>query len=281
MRITKGLIIADPWIGYILDRTKDWEMRSSSAAYRGSFGLIRKGTGSVYGVARLVDVGAPLSPDEMIASFEHHRIPDHMIRSGEVAKWNTPWKLADVQRLSPPVAYRHRAGAVTWVELDHDASAAIARQLGELVESVPGISAAPLNSAQQSPVLKAQQELPVRLVASASCPTTSGALIGQVEITQGNIDHNHIYLRSFFERFPEDAVGGSNRHEKAAREVIVDWGGSAPIHTDLDGSKRFFRARGWIRDFFELHEAEAGDRVLIEETGPYAYKVRLRKTSKA
>lgn len=281
MRITKGLIIADPWIGYILDGTKDWEMRSAAAAYRGLFGLIRKGTGSVYGVARLVDVGAPLSPDEMIASFEHHRIPDHMIRSGEVAKWNTPWKLADVQRLSSPVAYRHRAGAVTWVELDHDASAAIAHQLGELVESAPGISAAPLISTEQSPVIEAQQEPPVRLRASTSCPASSSALIGQVEITQGNIDHNHIYLRSFFERFPEDAVGGSNRHEKAAREVIVDWGGGAPIHTDLDGSKRFFRARGWIRDFFELHDAEAGDRVLIEETGPYAYKVRLRKTSKA
>ena len=35
MRITKGLIIADPWIGYILEGTKDWEMRSSGASHRG------------------------------------------------------------------------------------------------------------------------------------------------------------------------------------------------------------------------------------------------------
>src|SRR3546814_915548 len=130
MRITKGLIIADPWIGYILGGTKDWEMRSTGASHRGWFGLIRKGTGAVYGVARLIEAGAPLSPEEMIATFERHRIPEHMIRSGEVAKWNTPWKLADVRRLDRPVAYRHKSGAVTWVELDDAAVDGIASQLG-------------------------------------------------------------------------------------------------------------------------------------------------------
>ena len=118
MRVTKGLIIADPWIGYILGGTKDWEMRSTGASHRGWFGLIRKGTGEIYGVARLIDVGAPLSPAEMIATFGHHRIPEHMIRSGEVAKWNMPWKLADVRQFDSPVPYRHKSGAVTWVELD-------------------------------------------------------------------------------------------------------------------------------------------------------------------
>ena len=73
MRITKGLIIADPWIGYILGGTKDWEMRASGASHRGSFGLIRKGTRAIYGVAMLIEVGTPLLPTEMIATFERHR----------------------------------------------------------------------------------------------------------------------------------------------------------------------------------------------------------------
>ena len=253
MTISKGLIIADPWIGYILDGTKTWEMRSGSASHRGLFGLIRKGTGLICGIARLCDVGAPLSSADMSASFERHRIPEHMIRSGKVAKWNTPWKLADVRRLVTPVPYRHRSGAVTWVELDQDVTDAIALQLGE------------------------PPHPPVTPDAPTLLPKANGKLIGQVEITQGNLDNNHIYLRSFFDQFPDDSVGGSSRHEKAAREVTVDWGGGSPVHTDLDGSKRFFRARSWIRNFFELNGAAPGDMVLVEETEPYAYKVRLHK----
>lgn len=282
MKIRKALIIADPWISYILDGSKTWEMRSNAVSHRGWFGLIRKGTGAVYGVARLVDTGAPLSPDEMVATFEHHRIPEDMIRSGEVAKWNTPWILADVQRLSSPVPYRHRSGAVTWVELDEDVSGAIAHQIREPFEATPDVREVTQQAAVQSSTTQPEQTPPTLGQALKSAPAPSdGALIGQVEITHGNLDNNHIYLRSFFDRFPKDAVGGSNRHEKAAREVVVDWGGGAPVHTDLDGSKRFFRARGWIRNFFELNGAEAGDRVLVEETGPYSYRVRLRKAGRA
>ncbi len=77
--------------------------------------------------------------------------------------------------------------------------------------------------------------------------------IGTTEITQGNIDNNHIYLRSFFERFPADAIGGSNRASAAQREIAVDWGGATVVMTDLDGQKKFFRKRAWIREFFERH----------------------------
>jgi hypothetical protein len=30
MQVTKGLIIADPWIGYVLDGSKTWEMRNKT-----------------------------------------------------------------------------------------------------------------------------------------------------------------------------------------------------------------------------------------------------------
>jgi hypothetical protein len=39
----KGLIIDEPWIGYIISGTKAWEMRSRNTAARGRIGLIRKG----------------------------------------------------------------------------------------------------------------------------------------------------------------------------------------------------------------------------------------------
>jgi hypothetical protein len=315
MRVTKGLIIADPWIGYILGGTKDWEMRSSGASHRGWFGLIRKGTGAVYGVAKLIEVGVPLSPSEMIATFEHHRIPERMIRSGEVGKWNTPWKLADVRRLDRPVPYRHKSGAVTWVDLDDAAIDGISSQfevgitasdpatpmadaprrdrLGradtvkvdvsqrgrklqidiEWDDGKPGI-AAPAGRSPSAATIQAAR--PRVRPATAALQAAAGRVLGEVEITDGNITNSHIYLRSFFDRFPADAIGGSNKATRAKRELTIDWGGAEPVLTDLDGQKKFFRARGWIGAFYQLHRARAGDRVVVEEIAAYRYRVSLR-----
>ena len=318
MRITKGLIIADPWIGYILDGSKHWEMRSSGALHRDWFALIRKGTGAVYGVARLIDVGTPLSPTEMIATFEHHRIPEHMIRSGEVAKWNTPWKLADVRRLGRPVAYRHKSGAVTWVELDDAAVDGIASQLGaggtmgEPEVAMPLVGASRQDRFGSADTVKvdvsqrgrklhvdiewddakpdvidpvktmpstatAQTVRPPASRVMTTLQTTTGRVIGEVEITDGNIANNHIYLRSFFDRFPADAIGGSNKATRAKRDLTIEWGGTDPVQTDLDGQKKFFRARGWIGAFYRLYCARAGDRVVVEEIAAYRYRVSLMR----
>ncbi|KQS63850.1 hypothetical protein ASG39_14695 [Rhizobium sp. Leaf371] len=256
LSVDKALVIADPWISLILSGQKDWEMRSTSASHRGWFGLIWKGLGAVYGVARLVDVKPPQSPEQMIETVERHRIPEEMIRSGKVAAWNTPWVLADVRRLTTPVRYRHKNGAVTWVNLEDDVSEAIVRQLN----AAPALQA-PLTSLAAAPAVAEKRDVKV---------------IGEVEITQGNIDHHHIYLRGFFDRFPADSVGGSNRTAKAPREISVDWGQDI-VWTDLDSSKKFFRARGWIGSFFRFSEAKAGDVVIVEETASYQYRVRLLK----
>lgn len=105
-------------------------------------------------------------------------------------------------------------------------------------------------------------------------------LIGMTEITEGNLKNNHIYLRGFFEKFPVDAIGGANRASSAQREISVDWGSGAVVTTDLDGKKRFFRKRAWIREFFEHHKVEAGDMVTVEEVAPYSYRVALQRDLK-
>lgn len=315
MRITKGLIIADPWIGYILDGTKDWEMRSSGASHRGWFALIRKGSGAIYGIARLIEVGAPLSPTEMVATFGHHRIPEQMIRSGEVTKWNTPWKLADVCRSGRPIPYRHKSGAVTWVELDDAAIDGVASQFvagdmrgtpeaagssddGSRRERIAAADTVKIDVSQRGGKLQIDVEwddgepdavvvmkprstpaprLPLTPPPIATAPTATGRVIGEVEITEGNITHNHIYLRSFFDGFPADAIGGSNKSTRAKRDLMIDWGGGEPVQTDLDGQKKLFRARGWIGAFYQLHGARAGDRVVVEEITAYRYRVSLRR----
>ncbi|ETX27460.1 exonuclease domain-containing protein [Roseivivax isoporae] len=101
-------------------------------------------------------------------------------------------------------------------------------------------------------------------------------LIGETCITQGNITHKHIYLRAFIDAFPPDALGGSNKASVAQRKVTVDWGGPMPVITDLDGSKKFFRDRGWVRPFFEMNNVSPGVVVAVEEVAPYHYQVRCR-----
>jgi len=127
MNITRGLVIDDPWIGYILSGTKIWEMRSRNAQIRGPIGLIRKGTKAVWGVATLSDVGSPLSHDEMIRSMEKHCIP--LERIAELAKHNRPWMLENVQVLPHPIPYQHRRGAQSWVKFSTQETRQIDNQL--------------------------------------------------------------------------------------------------------------------------------------------------------
>lgn len=282
MKLSRGLVIADPWIGYILDGSKTWEMRSSATSVRGPFALIRKGTGAIWGVANLVDVRSPLSPEEMIATHARHRIPSEMIRSGEVVKWNTPWVLADVRLLHTPVPYRHPSGAVTWVTLEPEVCAAIVRQLGEPLPEQPVMrpeAPAPVKEAVRRPAVT-PLPAPTPASAPASAPASlgsAGGLVAQTQLTGGNIRNNNFHLRGHVHRFPDDLIGGSNRHERAPKEASIDWGGGVDMRTDIDGEKQFFRGRGWIRQFFEKTGAEPGDWVLVEETGPYRYKVSLKK----
>jgi hypothetical protein len=128
--ITKALVIDEPWVSKILNGEKDWEMRSTNAHFRGRFGLIRKGSGLVVGVATLSDVSGPYSNDDIAFHAEHHRVgPDLYLQSDY--KWRMAWHLEDVRKLAQPVRYQHKNGAVTWVELDDDAVEEIAAQLGD------------------------------------------------------------------------------------------------------------------------------------------------------
>ena len=103
----------------------------------------------------------------------------------------------------------------------------------------------------------------------------SGRLLGITEVRDANIRNNHIYLRPFFEKFPADAIGGSNTASAARREVTLHWGASTPVTTDLDGQKKFFRKRGWLREFFDCNGVRPGDQIAIFEIEPYRYRVEV------
>jgi hypothetical protein len=273
MHITKGLVIDEPWIGYILAGRKDWEMRSSATSFVSWFGLIREGSGLVVGIARLTGVETPKSPDELVASIERHRIPEAMIWDGTIAKWHTPWVLADAQPLRRSVPYKHPYGAVTWVQLSPDVTTAIAAQDGEFPKEIPpALAASSPRQVSHRPVAANRQAMRA-IVPEASVQMSK--IHGENKITDGNLKNNHFYMRSFIQKFPDDLIGSSNRSLAARKNCLVDGGGPRAEETDIDGKKQFFRSRAWIKHFFAANGAKAGDRVRVEETAPYRHRITL------
>ena len=121
----KGLIIDTPHIDNILSGKKTWEMRSTLAKRRGLVALIRKGSGKIIGVARLVDSIGPFSKAEMLANQSRHMIPTERLADPRMEKWNKAWVMQDAKLFSRPVPYIHPNGAVIWVNLDEQTQAAV------------------------------------------------------------------------------------------------------------------------------------------------------------
>ncbi|MCG7872373.1 MAG: hypothetical protein JAZ11_09770 [Candidatus Thiodiazotropha lotti] len=131
--IDRGLVIDTPWIDKILNGEKIWEMRSRQSTHRGWFALIRKGSGVVEGVARLVDSRGPLTSVELMEAIDRHAIKSEIDPKEWVDRWNIAWVLANVHVLQNPVPYVHKPGAVTWVKLDDTAIKEVNMQIEELL----------------------------------------------------------------------------------------------------------------------------------------------------
>jgi hypothetical protein len=212
----------------------------------------------------LEGAGEPLSDDEMIATFAHHRIPAARIRNGEVSNWRVPWKLSEVRRLTRPVPYRHKSGSVVWVNLSDSESDAIADALSAEKE----VEHADIGTGHRPRSTPARVEF-------GGFPREDRDAISQqtVEVTAGNLQHNHVYLRKFMDLFPEDVIGGSNRSARAPRFLTLEAEGLPSVETDIAGDKKIFRDRGWVGAFFRHNEVGPGDKVGMTRLGPYRFRL--------
>ena len=100
----------------------------------------------------------------------------------------------------------------------------------------------------------------------------------EIELTQGNIDNNHLYLSSVIDFFPSDSIGGSNSSDLASRVLEIYSGIAPPVRTDITSSKKIFRRRSWVGEFFKAHNLVAGDCVVIEKTGIDRYHVYPKRS---
>lgn len=127
MDITDALIIDEPWISKILRGEKIWELRSTHCHKRGWVGLIRKGSGLVVGVARVVDSVGPLSESELAAAEQLHHVSAAALMA--MPKYRFAWVLNGARVLGSPVPYQHPFGAVKWIRLAPEVARAVVLQL--------------------------------------------------------------------------------------------------------------------------------------------------------
>ncbi|MYL71661.1 ASCH domain-containing protein [Halobacillus litoralis] len=112
----KGLLIKEPWIDLVLDGEKTWEIRGTNTKQRGTIGLIKSGTGHVFGTVDIVD-SRPLTIEKYVNSTRLHRIPEEDCKQMPY-KRTYAWVLRNPVLYDKPIPYTHPLGAVIWVDLD-------------------------------------------------------------------------------------------------------------------------------------------------------------------
>ena len=125
----KGLPVRAPWIDLILVTKKVWEIRGQNSHNRNRIALIRSGSKTIVGLARIKIVLGPLTKNDLLKNYSKHRIPLSSIRANGLPYKNTyAWVLTDVVKINSPIPYEHPNGAITWVGL----SKSICRKLSLL-----------------------------------------------------------------------------------------------------------------------------------------------------
>ena len=94
-----------------------------------------------------------------------------------------------------------------------------------------------------------------------------------IEVTQGNIDNSHIYLRSALALVPEDAIGGTNA-ASPGKQIAVTFVPGSSVKTDLPADKLFLRCRSEVGEFFRRANVTDGDFVLFIKRGAREFEVR-------
>ena len=122
---TRALVVREPYAGRIVSGIKTWEMRGRATRIRGLIGIIAGGTGTIVGMATLVDCLGPLDLGPYQAAWRQ-RGADAPSHDPLPYPTTYAWVLADARRATPGVPYAHPSGAVIWVSLGPDVQRAFA-----------------------------------------------------------------------------------------------------------------------------------------------------------
>ena len=95
----------------------------------------------------------------------------------------------------------------------------------------------------------------------------------RIELTQGNINWDHMYLSSVIDFFPPSSIGAKSKTDGTGQTLELHCGLDEPVFTDIDGSKKLFRKRSWVKRFFKQYSLVAGDKGIIEHDGGNKYRL--------
>lgn len=109
----KALIIKRPWIDYILDGNKTWEIRGNNTKIRGEIELIQSGSGLVVVKCKIVDC------IELDLQTYQQSSYIHCIKNTDVLPYERTyaWVITDAIRYDTPRKYKRPNGAIIWVNL--------------------------------------------------------------------------------------------------------------------------------------------------------------------
>lgn len=109
----KGLIIKQPWIDYILDGKKAWEVRGSKTHIRDKIEFIQSSSGLVVGSCEIVDC------KELTLKDYKNNVDKHNIQDVDSLPYKRTyaWIIANAKRYETPRRYKHPNGAIIWVNL--------------------------------------------------------------------------------------------------------------------------------------------------------------------
>jgi len=166
-----ALIVARPWVDHLAHGRKRWELRSGQTRKRELVGLIAARTGTVIGVARIIDCGGPFTLAEL-GSLEHlHLVPPDLLAQNP--KWRWAWVIDEARLLAEPVVYQHPRGAQAWVTIGSATALRIARQL-DLERQAPACAPHPEPPAGERPAKNTPAAVSHPRAGSATAlPTTS------------------------------------------------------------------------------------------------------------
>ncbi len=102
-----------------------------------------------------------------------------------------------------------------------------------------------------------------------------------LQVTAGNVRHNHVYVNGHYDFFPPDCIGGAKRSTDSPTIDIQLDGLNRTVRTDIGRDAKtgrprgFFRSRGWVRQFFERHEVKPGTLLALERLSERSYRLSV------
>lgn len=115
----RGLVILGEHLRKILSGSKTMELRTRPNRQLGPIALIQKGSGKIFGVARIVGSVGPMSFSEFVSRSSEHCVKRGRDRNVFDNGYVHGWQLAQVRVLATPVSYVHKG--MSQVKLDDHA----------------------------------------------------------------------------------------------------------------------------------------------------------------